>query len=161
MRIAVISDTHIPTRLRELPARVLAECANSNLIIHSGDLVDPDILDELSNYAPVKAVKGNMDAYGPPQTLPETAILNLEGFTICVTHGSGAPYKLADRVLKKLNRHNPDIIIFGHSHEFHHDTKDNVTRLNPGAVSGTRGQPTMAILTLENGKVPQVEKIVI
>lgn len=161
MRIAVISDTHIPTRLKELPAKVLAECADSNMIIHSGDLVSPEILDELSKYAPVKAVKGNMDAYGPSATLPETIKLEIEDFTIFVTHGSGAPYKLADRVLRRFEGSNPDIVIFGHSHEFHHDKKNGVIRLNPGAVSGTRGMPTMAILTLEKGKEPQVEKIAI
>ncbi len=161
MRIAVISDTHIPTRLREIPLRVIEECVDSDYIIHSGDLVDFDIIKELSQYAPVKAVKGNMDAYQSSASLPETAILKLEGFTVCVTHGSGTPYKLADRVLNKFENENPDIIIFGHSHEFHHDRKDNVIRLNPGAVSGTRGQSTMAILTLEKGKEPQVEKITI
>jgi putative phosphoesterase len=55
-RIGLISDTH-----GELATPVLEIFANTDAIIHAGDIGDPDILGELQKLAPVTAVMGNVD----------------------------------------------------------------------------------------------------
>ena len=59
MRIGVISDTHghFDPRLRNV-------FAGAELILHAGDVGGQDILDQLAEIAPVRAVRGNID---PPQ----------------------------------------------------------------------------------------------
>ena len=159
MKIAVLSDSHIPTRLGAIPGRVYEICAESDLILHSGDMVDMSVIIDLERFAPVKAVYGNMDPYDITRRYPEILELELEGIRICMTHGSGARFGIENRILKRFNSRNPDIVIFGHSHVFNNDIKDGVLRLNPGAVSGSIGNRTMATLTIEENRKPEVEKI--
>ena len=54
--IGVISDTH--GLLREEAVAALAGCS---LIVHAGDVGDPEILQRLRDIAPVVAVRGNID----------------------------------------------------------------------------------------------------
>jgi len=159
LKIAVLSDTHIPTRLGAIPGRVYEICAESNLILHSGDIIDISVVVDLERFAPVKAVHGNMDPFDICRRFPESLELELEGHRICMTHGSGTRFGIQDRILKRFKPRDPDIIIFGHSHIFNNDIKDGVLRLNPGAVSGSSGNRTMALLTLEKDRKPEVEKI--
>ena len=159
MKIAVLSDTHIPTRLGAIPGRVYEICAESDLILHSGDMVDLSVIIDLERFSPVKAVHGNMDPYDITRRYPESLELELKGHRICMTHGTGTRFGIEDRILKKFKPLNPDVIIFGHSHVFNDDIKDGVLRLNPGAVSGSIGKRTMALLTLEKDEKPEVEKI--
>ena len=159
MRIAVLSDTHIPTRLGAIPGRVYEVCAECDLILHAGDVVEKSVLMDLERFAPLKAVHGNMDPYDITERYPESLELELEGFKICMSHGSGPGFGLKDRLLRRFRTRNPDILVYGHAHEFNDDTKDGVLRLNPGAVSSSKGKRSMAILTLEEGTDPLVEKV--
>lgn len=159
MKIAVLSDSHIPARLGAIPGRVYEICAESDLILHSGDMVDQSVIIDLERFAPVKAVHGNMDPFDICRRYPESLELELEGHRICMTHGTGARFGIENRIFRRFKSQNPDIIIFGHSHIFNDDIKDGVLRLNPGAVSGSSGNRTMALLTLEKDKKPQVQKI--
>ncbi len=159
MKIAVLSDTHIPTRLGAIPGRVYEICTEADLILHSGDMVDMSVVIDLERFAPVKAVHGNMDPFEINRKYPDSLELELEGHRICMTHGTGARYGIEKRILRRFKSRKPDIIIFGHSHVFNNDTKDGVLRLNPGAVSGSSGSRSMALLTLEKDKKPIVEKI--
>lgn len=159
MKIAVLSDSHIPTRLGAIPGRVYEICAESDLILHSGDMVDRSVIIDLERFAPVKAVHGNMDPFDICRRYPESLELELEGHRICMTHGTGTRFGIENRIFKKFRSRNPEIIIFGHSHIFNDDFKDGVLRLNPGAVSGSSGNRTMALLTLEKGMKPEVQKI--
>ena len=159
MRIAVLADTHIPTRLGALPGRVYEICAECDLILHSGDMVEISVIHDLQRFASVKAVYGNMDPYELRNMYPECLELELEGHRICMTHGSGSRFHIENRVFNRLKSSNPDIIIFGHSHVFHNDVKNGVLRLNPGAVCESMKRRSMALLVLENGKEPEVKKI--
>ena len=159
MRIAVLSDTRIPTRLGAIPGRVYEVCAECDLILHAGDVVELSVLRDLERFAPLKAVHGNMDPYDITDRYPESLELNLEGFRICMTHGSGPGFGLKERLSKRFGPRNPDIIVYGHSHDYNDDIRDGVLRLNPGAVSSSKGKRSIALLTLEEGKQPIVEKI--
>ena len=54
--IGIISDTH-----GRLPQSVSMVFKQTDLIIHAGDIGDPEIIDDLENIAPTRAVRGNMD----------------------------------------------------------------------------------------------------
>ena len=80
-KVGIISDTH--GLLRE---EALESLKGSDLIIHAGDIGDPNILDALKSLAPLVAVKGNIDEGEPLSLLPSTAILEAGGSTIYVLH---------------------------------------------------------------------------
>ena len=54
--IGIISDTH-----GRLPQSVSKVFKKTDLIIHAGDIGDPEIIDALEKIAPTRAVRGNMD----------------------------------------------------------------------------------------------------
>ena len=90
MKIAVISDTHIPDRAGEIPPKVLEEFKKVDMIIHAGDLVDISVLNDLRRVCKnVSAVWGNMDPEEIKQTLPEKEILQIANFRIGLIHGHG------------------------------------------------------------------------
>ena len=155
MKIVVVSDTHIPARLSALPGLVYEVCADADLIIHAGDVEEPEVIDELTRLAPVKAVKGNMDLF----QFPETLTLELQGFKVCVAHGSGPYHNVRERLKLKFQQQKPDIIIHGHTHIYHLSTDRNTVFLCPGAVANPAGSRSIVILTLEAGKQPAYEKI--
>jgi len=61
IKIGLIADTHIPTRLRELPARIFEVFQGTDYIVHAGDYVRVSVIDELQSFAPVIGCVGNMD----------------------------------------------------------------------------------------------------
>ena len=159
MKIAVLSDTHIPTRLGALPGRVYEICAECDLILHAGDMVDISVIHDLQRFASVKAVHGNMDSYELINMYPENLQIELEGYKICMTHGSGSRFRIENRILDRFISEKPDIIIFGHSHIYHNDVKNGVLRLHPGAVCESMKRRSMVLLKLVNGKEPEVNRI--
>ena len=72
MRVVAIADTHLSARSkRGLPARALELLAGADAIIHAGDIMTSELLDELGRLAPVHAVLGNNDV-SLRGVLPET-----------------------------------------------------------------------------------------
>lgn len=159
MIVAVLSDTHVPTRAGNLPGRVYEVCCEADLVLHCGDFVEPDVYRDLQRFAPVRGVLGNMDGYGLQAFLPATLAFTLEGTKVCMTHGSGSRTGLRERVKALFEAQAPGIILFGHSHRFTEYRESGLLMLNPGAVEGSRGNRSMALLTLEKGAEPIVEQI--
>jgi len=58
--VGVLSDSHIPFRQATMPTKVSEWFSDCNLILHAGDLEDPDILVALRALAPTHAVAGNI-----------------------------------------------------------------------------------------------------
>ncbi|MCW2899210.1 MAG: phosphodiesterase [Streptosporangiaceae bacterium] len=152
----MLSDTHAPRRWRSCPPRVAERLDGVDLILHAGDVCTPDVLDELSAYAPVKAVLGNNDgpdvaAWGAPERLE----LDLDGLPVAMVHDSGPA---AGRT-RRMRRWFPDaeLVVFGHSHIPLQETADGVRIFNPGSPTDRRRQPrgTMGLLTIEQGRLVQ------
>ncbi len=57
MLIGLISDTHIPWAVKELPPEVGEAFRGVDLILHAGDIYSHAVLDELERIAPVLAAK--------------------------------------------------------------------------------------------------------
>ena len=58
--IGVLSDTHIPFRLHNMPGKVSESFSDCQIILHAGDLEDPAVLAPLRAIAPTHAVAGNI-----------------------------------------------------------------------------------------------------
>jgi putative phosphoesterase len=183
LTLGLLSDTHMPHRMKQLPAAALDALAGVNLILHAGDVDDPTALDPLQKIAPVHAVRGNFhlqDFSDGGAALPAVVELRLAGHRVVLTHGHrpglfgfwlkglhvGALWLgltdnglLNRRAVRRLARLYPeaDLIIFGHSHRAHVEWVGGTLLVNPGAVCPTRGeQPTVARVRLGAGE-PQVE----
>ncbi len=147
----VIADTHIPRRAKALPEGLIAYLKRADLILHAGDLMDLALLDELTSYAPVKAVRGNLD---PPEAdLPETLEFGFGGAGMAMIHDPGR--KEGRR--RRLKRRFPEarVVVFGHSHIPFLEDEDGFLLLNPGSPTDRRRQPhhTFALLHTREGNV--------
>ena len=134
MRIGVISDTHIPVTTDKLPAGLLDALGGCDLILHAGDLIDLNVINELKKVSKVEAVRGNMDQQ---DTLENKKTLNIAGKKICLMHGYGSPKKLTEILKKEFSDQKPDIIVFGHSHAPMNQCIDGVLFFNPGSPTDT------------------------
>ncbi len=147
----VIADTHVPRRARALPEGLIPYLERADLILHAGDLMDPALLDELAEYAPVRAVRGNLD---PSELeLPETLEFDFGGSGVAMIHDSGR--KQGRR--RRLRRRFPEarVVIFGHSHIPFLEDACGLMLLNPGSPTDRRRQPrhTFALLHARAGRV--------
>jgi putative phosphoesterase len=152
MRIAVVSDTHLPRRGRALPQRLLDECAAADLILHAGDVVAPEVLLELEAYGTVAAVRGNCDGDDLAQ-LPLERVVEAGDARIGMVHDSGR----SDGRGARLARRFPGCaaVVFGHSHVPVVAHEAGVLLVNPGSPTDPRGQPapTMALLEVADGRL--------
>jgi putative phosphoesterase len=143
MRIAVLADTHVNT-LEHLPKKIIDTIYTVDLIIHAGDFTDVQVLEELKRLKVVKAVQGNMDSMALKTTLPVKEIVEIESKRIGITHGSGSPRGIEERVNKMFESDRIDIIVYGHSHQSQNTVIDNTLFFNPGKATDSFG-----ILTID------------
>ena len=113
--------------------------------------MDPKILDDLAVYAPVRAVRGNLD---PPEAkLPETLQFEFGSVKIAMIHDSGRKRGRRNRMRQRFP--GARVVVFGHSHIPSLEDKDGMLLLNPGSPTDRRRQPehTFALLRVEGGEV--------
>lgn len=156
-RVGVLSDTHIPVVAPRLPEEVLDvfEKEKVSLILHAGDVVVQNALDQLLEVAPVRVVRGNMDSPSLQQALPIKDIVRIEEVRIGLIHGWGPPQGLEERVMEAFSGEDVDCIVFGHSHVYVNRRVKNVLLFNPGTPTDTRftSVKTLGILEVEGNKV--------
>ncbi|MFC3884165.1 metallophosphoesterase family protein [Bacillus songklensis] len=151
MKIIVVSDTHMPKRAKKLPARFVKDLELADLIIHAGDWQTMGVYEELSRYARVEGVIGNVDGPDMQQRFGEKLILDVNGFKIGVVHGHGQKLTTERRALAAFENEEIDCLIFGHSHIPVLKETDGVLLFNPGSPTDKRRQPhfSYGILTIE------------
>jgi putative phosphoesterase len=145
MRIAVLADTHVD-RLEYLPRKIVDALTTVDLIIHAGDFTDVQLLRELQRLGEVRAVHGNMDSRELKAELPIKEIVETEDKRIGITHGSGAPWGIEERIGKTFESDRIDIIVYGHSHQSQNKVINDVLFFNPGKATDSFG-----ILTIDGG----------
>lgn len=154
VEIVVLSDTHIrPGGRRRLPDAVYAALDRAGLVLHAGDVVTGDLLDELSGFAPVLAVLGNND-HGLAGALPVTRVEHIEGLEVAMIHDSGARQGRERRLRRRFPT--AEIVVFGHSHIPVDALGEEGQRLfNPGSPTDRRMQPvhTFGRLVVEAGRL--------
>jgi uncharacterized protein len=154
MDVLVLADTHIKRgSSRSLPPRVWELVGHADVILHAGDIVIAEVLDQLAGHAPVHAVVGNND-HELVGALPDTLEVELAGVRVGMVHDSGAARGRERRMARRF----PvcDLVVFGHSH-IPWDTVGEGGQLlfNPGSPTERRRQPnrTAGILRLDAGQV--------
>ena len=148
MKILVLSDTHVPTRGRQLPPFVERALRESpDLIVHAGDVVSEAIIDYLLTFAPVEAVAGNMDRVPVSDRLPRQREIACQSITIGLVHGDG----YSESALREAFGH-VDIVIFGHTHTPHLEFFEGQWFFNPGSPVDPRGgsQPAFGWIQIED-----------
>jgi len=124
--IGVISDTH--GLLRPEAAKALH---GVELIIHAGDVNQPEILSALKNIAPTVSVRGNVDHGIWAQGLPRTRSVEVGEIRILVIHN-------LDDLGVDPAADGFAAVISGHSHKPSIARKNGVLFLNPGSAGPKR-----------------------
>jgi len=160
MKIVVLSDSHIPVSIDNIPQEIYKEIKKCDLIVHAGDIVESFVLDELGKFAEVKAVHGNMDSPELKSRLPERDNFKLLGKNIGIIH-SDNPEKDIVKISKKAFKEKMDLIIFGHTHIVFNKVIDGTLYFNPGTVGDNVCAPyrSFGVIKVEKDKSIKAEVI--
>lgn len=149
IRIGVIADTH------GLYDPAIERCfAGVVQILHAGDIGGGDVIRRLQKIAPVVAVSGNIDDY-EKSGYPRQVIIRRGGIKIAICHvlyERGQPSKDAERW---LDREQPTVCVFGHSHRPLIEQHGHTILFNPGSAGPRRfSLPRgVGLLTITEGEV--------
>ena len=157
MQVAIVADTHIPSRASRIPDAFRQRIADADHVIHAGDFDSKGALADVRDLAAeLTAVAGNMD---PAVGLPDVASVTLAGVTFVVTHGTGSARGYEDRIATAVRQQTdaPEaaIGVAGHTHEVLDPVHDGVRLLNPGSATGAEpaARPTMLTAEVADGEV--------
>lgn len=155
MRLAIISDTHLPRGSRRLPDRCYERLLAADLILHAGDLVETSVLDELEALGPpVVAVHGNVDGWDVRDRLPDQRVVEAGGARVGMVHDAGPATGRLARMRALFA--GCSAVVFGHSHiPLHTDDGAGFQLFNPGSPTDRRRQPrhTMGLAEARDGTV--------
>lgn len=158
MRIAVLSDTHVPSRAPEVPDWVLEEVSGSDHVIHAGDYDSHEAYEVVAERAAgLTAVVGNMD----PRNIdvPEVATVEAGGVRFVVVHGTGPLESYRERVAgivgEEADDEGPTVGVSGHTHQRMDETVDGHRLLNPGSATGAEpaSEASMLVVNADNGEL--------
>ena len=144
--IGILSDNH-----SDWPPHIAESLAGVDAIIHAGDIGPYRLVLDMESIAPTTAVLGNTDGDMP---INESAVATLGSKKLFVQHIVD-PHRLEVLLRERLKRIEPDVVVFGHTHEPFCETLGGILFLNPGSVTHPRGgtQPSMVRMIIDNGKI--------
>lgn len=141
MKIGILSDTHTKAgRSQQVIDLLLKEGAE--FFIHAGDIVKPEMLDQLKATGKrYIAVYGNNDAHlheyhNRYNLVQEPHYFKLAGTKFKLMH---LPFYMSS---------DTEVVLFGHTHTFECDFKNNTLFLNPGEACA-RNKPVSECALLE------------
>jgi putative phosphoesterase len=140
LRVVVTGDTHVgPRRRGPLPAALLAACAGADRILHTGDVTDVGLLDELGALARLDGVAGNCDGWDVAARVPAEQTVEIGGLQLALVHDPGPERDRRDRLRARF----PGVraVCFGHTHLPVCDDRDGLLLLNPGSPTERRRAP--------------------
>jgi len=144
--VGILSDNH-----GDWLPYIAQSLAGVDAIIHAGDIGPYKLVLDMEGIAPTTAVLGNTDGDMP---LDETAVTTLGEKKFLVQHIVN-PHRLQAPLLERLKHVQPDVVIFGHTHQPFCETLGDILFLNPGSVTQPRGdyRPSMVRLTIDHGTI--------
>lgn len=168
VQLAVISDTHIPTREKAIPEPFRERIAAADHTIHAGDFETSEVVAEIRELATeLTAVHGNVD---PGDIgLPTVAEVTINEVNFVVTHGTLNPVEgavsghvamvntrpewlnaIADTARARTRQWDGDGIvgIGGHTHQVEDDMHEGVRVLNPGTATGAAPAEDATMMTV-------------
>lgn len=130
VKIGVLSDTH-----GVLAPQVFSFFKDCDELWHAGD-IGPNVLEELKEWKPVRAVWGNCDSFALHYELEERAFFECGGLRVMLTHIGGWPGHYPPDLKRALAVARPDIFVCGHSHilKVMYDKEMGFLHINPGAA---------------------------
>jgi putative phosphoesterase len=135
-RVGLVSDTHGLIRPEALDA-----LRDSDLIIHSGDVGNPAVLDALRALAPVRAIRGNNDKGTWACGLPTFDVVEVGNHAIYVLHN------LAELDLDPAAA-GFTAVVSGHSHKPAIEERGKIIFVNPGSAGPRRFTLPVTVATL-------------
>lgn len=166
MRVAVISDTHLPQFGRSLPDPLVTAIGElrAELVLHLGDWtseVGVEALEALGR--PFDGVAGNNDRPELVARFGTEKVVSIGGARIGLTHGHLGPGRTTpERALATFRGERVDAVLFGHSHipslDWQPAAELSAGRrllLNPGSPTDRRREPrcSWALLEVTEGRV--------
>jgi putative phosphoesterase len=154
VRLAIISDTHLPRGGRALPSACVERLRAADAILHAGDFITASVLRDLEALGPpVHAVHGNVDEPELRMLLPRVRTVQAGGTRIAMIHDAGQ----ASGRLARMRATFPDAhaVVFGHSHLPLLEEAEGFAIFNPGSPTERRRAPhhTMGLATAHDGAV--------
>jgi putative phosphoesterase len=126
-------------------AEALDALHGSDLILHAGDVGNPEIIDALKRIAPTVAIRGNVDGNIPE--LAPTALVKAGPATIYVIH---------DVNELDIDAAAPgiQIVVSGHSHKPSETERAGILYINPGSAGPRRFRLPVSLAKLDLNKRP-------
>jgi len=150
VRLAIVSDTHMPRGTRSLPPACLERLAAADAILHCGDVATLGVLADLEALGPpVHAVFGNVDDDQLQARLPEMLVVEAGGARIGMVHDPGPRQGRLERLRARFP--DADAVVFGHTHLPEHAQRGAFQIFNPGSPTERRRAParTMGMATVD------------
>ena len=131
--VGVISDTHGLLRPEAISA-----LRGADMIIHAGDVGNPEVIEELRGVAPTFVVRGNIDKAHWADALPMTEVIEVGERLFYVLHEiSQLDFDPAAAGFAA--------VVFGHSHAPSIEIREGVLFLNPGSAGPRRFKLPVAV----------------
>ena len=157
-QIVLLSDTH-----HTLDERFFSHFENADEIWHAGDIGSLDVTDQLKNFAPVRAVFGNIDNHKIRAHFKKTLLFRCEDVKVMMTHIGGYPNRYAKGIKERLEEIQADLFICGHSHilKVMYDKKIKTMHMNPGAIGdfGIHQVKTVLCFTIDGKDIKELRVV--
>ena len=157
-RIGLLSDTH-----GYLDEKIFGYFEDCDEIWHAGDIGNLQVVEQLEQFRPLRAVYGNIDDAIIRQEFPLNLRFSCEGMEVFMTHIGGYPGRYNRRVREILQKEPPDLYICGHSHilKIMPDPKLDLLHINPGACGnhGFHKIKTIVRFSISDGQLHDMDVI--
>lgn len=157
-QIGILSDTH-----GLLDTRVLEHFKDVDEIWHAGDIGSAEVLQQLREFKPTRAVYGNCDSGEVRFTLTEFYRFRVEEVDVFMTHIGGYVGRYNPLAYQKIVNNPPQLFVCGHSHilKVQYDKSLNMLCVNPGAAGkyGIHTIQTLIRLKIEGNRIFDLEII--
>lgn len=150
IRIGVIADTH-----GLFDPAIRRHFRGVDHILHAGDIGDRSVIEQVEQIAPVTAVSGNIDNNDEQNGFPPEAVIELAGRRIAIRHILYEGGRLTKDGRAFLEREQPDVCVFGHTHQPKAEWFGNTLLFNPGSAGPRRfSLPRgVGLFTIAQGKI--------
>lgn len=135
--IAVISDSHMPSRAAAIPEEFLEKCDEANTVVHCGDFETEEVYEELNKrFDDFIAVRGNTDRV----ELPKYEEFERNNIRFGVNHGMGiTPRGHRPTLANIADQIDVEVLFNGHTHQQEAVKENGKVLLNPGSCTGVGG----------------------
>jgi uncharacterized protein len=146
--IGVIADTH-----GLFDPAIRRHFRHVDHILHAGDIGKRSVIEQLEQIASVTAVSGNVD--DEQSGFPSEAMIEMAGRRIAIRHILYQSGKLTEGGRAFLQKTEPDICIFGHTHQPKIEWSGKTLLFNPGSAGPKRFSLPRGIgrLIIQNEKI--------